>query len=254
MKNTIFKTIRKTFNFLNYDILIVKRNKVRNIDLIQDVKNILNQTNEIVIFDVGANLGQSINLLKTYFHDSTIYSFEPEPNLFLKLKKNTLIYDRINLYNFGFGNSEFETILNLQESSGGNSILDSAKDSDYFSLNWLQHKGSVNIKITTLDNFCENNKINNIDLLKLDTQGYELNILRGAKNLLINKKIKIIYSEVLFEKFYEKQAFFCEIYNFLISVDYRFIGLYNINRDSKNFNVLFTDALFIPNLKNSNNE
>ena len=74
-------------------------------------------------------------------------------------------------------------------------------NSEWIKLRSKQHNTSIeslvetidDIKISTLDNYCANNKINTIDLLKIDTQGYEDKVLEGAKNTIKNNKINNFY-------------------------------------------------------------
>ena len=63
----------------------------------------------------------------------------------------------------------------------------------------------------SLDSFCKNEQIERIDLLKMDVQGGELGILKGANQLLAQQKIDVIYSEVFFVPMYQNQPLFGEI-------------------------------------------
>ena len=80
----------------------------------------------------------------------------------------------------------------------------------------------ITIRTDTLDNFFKDKKIKGNILLKIDTQGSELLILRGGKSLL--KKISVIHLETSFEEFYNKQFLFSDIYNFLTSYGFIYYG------------------------------
>ena len=85
----------------------------------------------------------------------------------------------------------------------------------------------IDVKTQTLDNFCLENKIDFIHLLKLDTEGNEFNILKGAKNLLSKNKVKVIYTEICSnKKNYNNKSF--EIKSFLKKYNFEHIKSYKI--------------------------
>ncbi|HXG90834.1 MAG TPA: FkbM family methyltransferase [Blastocatellia bacterium] len=99
------------------------------------------------------------------------------------------------------------------------------------------------VPVTTLDKHCERNNVERIDLLKTDTQGYDLNMLRGADRLLSQQRIKLIYSEVVFTTLYQNQPLFYDVALFLQGHGYRFVDFYGKRRDEHN-NLMECDALF----------
>lgn len=158
----------------------------------------------LVVFDVGANKGQSIKFFKSIYLDLIIYAFEPSKKTFTKL--NSMLQDSlqndVKLYQMGLG--EFPGEINFYES-----ILDETstfilpnKDSLYFrKKNRILFQKSNNAfnttfaQISTLDNFIQENEINHIDILKVDVEGFEYEVLRGANIALQEKKIKVIQFE-----------------------------------------------------------
>jgi FkbM family methyltransferase len=154
-------------------------------------KKIKNKTP--IFFDVGANTGSYSLYLKKVFPQSVIYAFEPNLNTYKNIKKEAL-NEKIKFYNIG-----------LRSSSGLGLIYD-YKDkigSEHASVykqvfTDLHHTDNIEeIKFTsdTLDNFCFLNKINQIDFLKIDTEGSEYDILLGSTKMLVEKKINIIQFE-----------------------------------------------------------
>ena len=73
----------------------------------------------------------------------------------------------------------------------------------------------ISVQTQTLDNFCSNINIDNIDVLKIDTEGNELNVLKGAEKLLSEGKIKLIYVEISESKrkFKEKEESVIDLLN-----------------------------------------
>lgn len=156
------------------------------------IKDKLGKSDQLVIFDVGANVGSYTILLNDVFSEhSNILSFEPSKKAFNKLIINTSHIKNTNLYNFGFGNSNtFLTLYYNQEESGLASVYERRLDHFNIKMN-LKEK----IEIQTIDSFCEGANIAHINFLKLDVEGHELSVLNGAKKMINNHKIDFIQFE-----------------------------------------------------------
>lgn len=142
--------------------------------------------------DVGANVGDYSRLLRKSFPSATIYSFEPNPNTFNVLKKN--LSDTVELINKGIGAEEGE--LDLYFDKENPTSVQASSNPEILKVIAHSHNlGSTKIAVTTLDNFAEVNNISQIHLLKIDIEGFELEALIGAKNLLASNAIRIIQFE-----------------------------------------------------------
>ena len=82
-------------------------------------------------------------------------------------------------------------------------------------------------KIDTLDEYCKNNKIDKIDLLKIDTQGFEPEVLKGSHNMLSEQKIKILEVELILGFAYKKNLDFFDIEKYLSPYGYKLISISN---------------------------
>jgi len=107
------------------------------------------------------------------------------------LKSNLSGYENVKIYNLGLGNNNETAILYHNENELGLSSVFNRR-LDHFDSK-LENKEEV--KLERIDSFCQNNNINHIDLLKLDVEGNELNILKGAENLIKSKSIDFIQFE-----------------------------------------------------------
>lgn len=238
----IKKSLLSTLDYFNY--IILKKNSYhsfktafnKNFKHFEHLYKKLIKIENPIIFDVGANLGQSINLFKKHFPTSTIHSFEPIYECFNKMKSEFSDDNNINIYNFAVGNKIEKKSFNVYENSGHSSFFEKNKNSYWWTRHNQNHikernrfkleEKKIDVEVITLDSFCEKYKIKNIDFLKIDTQGYEKFVLEGSQNLLKENKIKIIKLEMIFSELYtEKNSFFDIERN--LNNNYRLISINN---------------------------
>tara|TARA_Y100001958_G_scaffold159888_1_gene163977 strand:+ start:14800 stop:15504 length:705 start_codon:yes stop_codon:yes gene_type:complete len=153
-----------------------------------------------IIFDVGAHKGESINFFKKIYPKSIIHCFEPNPVIYNELSKINI--NDVFKHNIAISDKEGESEFFTQDMSHLGGLLEinkKAKDSLGYAENALNKK--IKVKTTTLDNFCLINKINNIDILKIDVQGYEIGVLKGGKKIL--NSIDCVSVEVSLYDFYK---------------------------------------------------
>ena len=203
--------------------------------------------NPSVIFDVGANDGRTAIKFSNRFPKTKIESFEPGNEVFGALEKSIKRYKgTIIPHKLAFGDSVGVKELYMHRESGNDSLLpDSSQIGDFSASKPCDLIGKSEVEVTTIDSWCEKSGISYIDILKMDTQGYEMHILDGAKGMLEQSQIGLIYTEVLFVPLYEGQGYFDDIVVFLNKYGYKLYGLYGIHSDKKH-GVNFADALFVP--------
>jgi hypothetical protein len=91
---------------------------------------------------------------------------------------------------------------------------------------WSSRADTVTVSVATLDQFCEQHSIKRIDWLKIDTQGYDLHVLRGAKGLLTSGRIQLVSAEAIFNRMYDGQPSLCDLLQFMAACNYRVNGFY----------------------------
>jgi FkbM family methyltransferase len=169
-----------------------------------------------LIFDVGANRGQTVREYRADFPRSRIISFEPDPDTFLQLKASTSGQRLVEVHNVGIsdvvGKVRFDNSCPITETH----CIAADQNNDRFPL----------VDVTTLDLFCSNNKIDHIDLLKIDTEGHDLKVLRGASDLLNRSAISVIVAECTFEANCKTHIPFGTIQQEMEARGYLFFGLY----------------------------
>ena len=230
-KNFFIKIFRKILKL--FGIVIFDRQKYLNSTLDRydlNLSNILkflriNLNENIVIFDVGAHHGKTLIEYKNIFEDAYIYSFEPYPETFKILENNIKQYSYKNvfLYNIALGElnetKEFYVTQNPQLSGF---IKPSRLEDSKFNNKLLL---SDRYKTKVGDNFCRSQNIDYIDILHLDVQGFELAVLKGFRDLLMQKKISVIITEFDYTKRYEEKLSIGQFENFFNDLGY---GLFDI--------------------------
>lgn len=169
------------------------------------VKKLFSAESDITVFDVGAHTGQSATYYKSTYENSNIYSFEPFPNSFELLK--TLNLTNFKPFNLGLSDTKGLESFCSNKGSPTNSLLSlsqSAKET-WGGIEGLSEVGKFDCEFTTLDDFCDENKVEFIDFLKIDVQGAEFKVLKGAHRALNGKRIGVIQLEVILGDTYTGQ-------------------------------------------------
>ena len=199
-----------------------------------------------IVFDVGCFKGDfTENFIKNEQKlgiKSNFFLFDPNPNVknYLRL---LLEKEKVQYFNLAFDNSNSNKkfYLNNWFEPSGSSLVSIMKDDNIWKLRKtfmqilqpfkrIKDFTEIDVKTQTLDNFCLSQKIENIDVLKIDTEGNEANVLKGAKKLLLENKIKLIYVEIVDAKktFKEKEKSlidFLNDYNFDLKKTYSTWGV-----------------------------
>ncbi|MFA6554503.1 MAG: FkbM family methyltransferase [Candidatus Paceibacterota bacterium] len=225
--------------FLGLDLSL--RKIIMTSDFIEQ-KKLLRDTNTKIIFDVGANVGQTTQKYRKLFPKSKIFGFEPFKDVF-KIYSNNTDGDKMTLRNnIALSNHTGTASFYSNECHYTNSLL--PFDDKYSGKENLKSKSQIQIITNTLDNFCDKNNLNHINILKIDVQGGEMLVLEGAKEMLSKKAIDLIYSEVEFVAIYKNQPLFKDIEKFLAQYDYHFYKNFNLYYDKDNV-LISGDAIFI---------
>jgi FkbM family methyltransferase len=214
-------------------------------DPLTDVKTI--RGGEIrCVFDVGANVGQSAALFSDVFPAATVHSFEPDPESYRQLQRVAASYPRVSAINAAVGDREGDATFYVNEFRQTNSLLKAAGNAGQFLVgtHGLDLRSEIQVQVLTLDGYCADHGIEHIDLLKLDTQGYELKVLDGASGLLGRQAVPLIYLEVGFIPLYQGQPMFPQVYQYLYDRAYRLVWLYESNFHTHLFTIS-ASALFV---------
>tara|TARA_B110000305_G_C19330484_1_gene583719 strand:- start:10 stop:744 length:735 start_codon:yes stop_codon:yes gene_type:complete len=186
-----------------------------------------------ILIDVGAHHGESIMLFSNNFKIKKIISFEGSPINFKFLKKQEQKYAKkfdnteIILENIALGSENKIVEFKHFKESSSSTIKKINEESKYFKrkfklLNFLNKEKiyqKFEIKVQKLHDYLELHNINGVDFLKIDTEGYEYEILLG-----LEKKIKLV-NVIMFEHHYDnmikKEYTFGNINDLLIKNDFK---------------------------------
>ena len=181
-------------NFKNFFSFFITFNKNKyskaNLSSRTLLLRLLSPDSHIIIFDVGAHRGQSAKRFRKLFKNAKIFSFEPFPAAFNKLK--LLKIDNFRAFNFGFSDRTEMRNFCVNKGSQTNSLLPLTKSAKavWGGNDALSEVARITCEFRKVDEFCKLNSICNIDFLKIDVQGTEFEVLQGAHDLLQEKKFK----------------------------------------------------------------
>jgi len=190
---------------------------------VRERNKIFNYLNANVLFDVGANVGLYAHSVRHHGFSGKILSFEPQTKAFKELEKfaiNDLLWD---VYNFALGSENQKSQINISVNSVNSSILDSGKilqnicpQADYID--------TESIEIRRLDDFAkELCKPSDRLFVKVDTQGYELEVVEGCLGCL--DQIVGFQLEMSLFELYRDEKTFLEIANYMDKIGYRIANI-----------------------------
>jgi FkbM family methyltransferase len=212
------------------------RNNSRN--AFKDQKRLLNNIENGVIVDVGAHIGDTVKLYQNYFPGFKIFCFEPFTESCDYLKKRFINDSNIKIVETALGSKDETKTLYVSNFSNLNSLQRPNERAWGFT-----DKKSVDVETITLDQFCYENDIKQIDILKLDVQGSELDVLMGSKTILEKGNISLVYVEWQVVPLYENHHKYFKIAEFLADYGYELFNLYNIN-ESRSGQIRWGDAIY----------
>ena len=198
-----------------------------------------------LIFDVGANLGQSTTSFLTHFPDSRIQCFEPASATFEALSRTFGADSRVSLNQLALDNREQEARFLAVKQSAGNRIL---RNDETFA-------ETETVQTMRGDRFCTEHGIHAIDILKIDTEGNDLRVLVGFAGSLQERQITYIQVECTTSPDNHFHVGLDRFMHFLHPFGYRLFGLFEFTRQiyrtkQKLNGIWFCNAVFVREVEN----
>jgi FkbM family methyltransferase len=231
MKRQIKQIIRK----FGYDIVQFRPDDFGR-DPLEDMARLLHHDHPVV-FDVGANVGQTIQRFRSQFPRCAIHSFEPSPTTFETLRQQASEIPDVRLWNCALGSTPGQMPFLENSSPLMSSFLPLGESG------WGEVTKETLVNVKTIDEFCKEENIERIDILKSDTQGYDLEVFKGAEETIRANKIGLIYVEITFTEMYKNLPSLGQIYDFMRSHHFLLVSFYQIFY--RNQLAGWKDALFV---------
>jgi FkbM family methyltransferase len=188
-----------------------------------DMQRFVPSSGSPIVLDVGANVGQSIRRFRAIYPSSVIHSFEPSRETFDALRRKTAGMTNVFAWNYALGASTGSGTLFENSCSDMSSLLplDAA--------GWGAITGQAAVKMTTIDVFLSSHGIPRVDILKSDTQGYDLEVLKGADSALREGRIKLVNAEFIFSAMYRDLPSFDDMFRYLTDRGFKLVSIYNFH-------------------------
>jgi len=196
-----------------------------------------------VILDVGGHRGESIMFFKEIFPDSLVHSFEPDPENFVHLDK---MARRMGAYAHNVAISDVVGAVDFYAQDAthlGGLYPINRESSDSLGYAASARNRSISVEATTLQSFIEFNRLPRVDLLKIDAQGAEELVLRGAGNRL-DTVVNISVECSLFD-FYGHARSLYGVESVMNAHGFRLWDIYKISKNLKNWRTDWAELVYI---------
>jgi FkbM family methyltransferase len=142
---------------------------------------------DAIVIDIGSNVGAVLMKIATKCSDGMVFGFEPSPENFRRLTSNLSLnsFQNVSVFNYALGERAGESFIRVvNEANRGMNTIQQSDDST-----------GILIDVKTLDSFIEDSRLQRLDVIKIDVEGYETKVIHGAAKTL--KKFKpIIFFEL----------------------------------------------------------
>ena len=192
------------------------------------------------ILDVGANKGQFALSAAYHFPMARIYSFEPLPDTFKKLRRNVKGKTQIRVYNCMLGSTNGKMIFFRNEYTHVSSALSIHKDNKHPKYD-PKKVTAIEVDISCLDDMAAELDIKAPVLLKMDVQGYEKEVLIGAREVI--RMVDYVVFESSFVHLYENQPLFDEMHSVVKNLGYELVAPVGF-QEGKDLEIIEMDVLY----------
>lgn len=248
MKKYFKKGIKKIFRKFGFNLSKIENSKTNSFSLINQQygkSNLLynffsilkkQNFNPIVIYDIGANKGLWTNNCFIFFPDATYYLFEPQIDL--KKDIDDLFFNKknIQLFSVGVGNKTCELSFTIHDRDDSCTFRLSAEEAKEKGLH------QVHLPMVQLDTFAIENNLKSPSILKIDAEGFDLEVLEGAKKLVQEAEIIMIEVGIMNKTFKNSSL---NVMNYLDEVGFRLFDITDLNRPYGNKILWLCEFVFI---------
>ncbi len=218
-----------------------------------------NLSEKIIIIDVGAHRGETLRSFDKNAPKNYVYiGMEPNPDAYADFKRvaNEIKSDKseIHCLTSAVGNKDGKVnFLRTKESAVGGILSPVEGLSERVPTGDHHIAEEFEVDLVTVTSLVKKFALTSIDVLKIDTEGYDLEVLKGAIEIIEAKLPKIVITEVFFVPYRQDQAYFWDIATFMEKNGYHFVNLYD-TRDTSQGRLYTGNGLWVsPNIAMLNN-
>ncbi len=232
--------IKQLVRLFGYELINSKKQPA----LFPHIVRILKQCHVNVVLDVGANHGQFARDLRKAGYRGDIHSFEPVADSFATLQHRSKNDPDWHVHKLALGDANASKDIHVSGASELSSFL-AANEFGEKRLDGMARTRKESVQISTLDDFLVSNGLNRPDkkiFLKMDTQGFDLNVFRGAQkslNIIIG-----ILSELSFQPIYAGMPSYGQALHIYEQAGYKPTGLFPVVRNA-NLTLVEMDCVLI---------
>jgi FkbM family methyltransferase len=217
--------IKRVLARMGWSLHRIRPGIVSGLEFGRDLALVVGTKPEPLCIDVGAHDGTFVQLLQARFRRPRIHAFEPAPEPFARLQANHGSDPGVTLVNSGLGGESGQIQFNIYPNQSLNSFLPMLPSGAAL-LGDGRLSRTITVPVQRLDDYAAATGLEVIDLLKIDTQGYELRVLSGASRLLESGNVRAIVVELNFAPLYEGQVRSHEVVGFLHDRGFRMVDVY----------------------------
>ena len=193
----------------------------RGVDPFNDIANSFHEYQMSVMFDVGANTGQSAQAYAVSFANAQVHSFEPIQESFRMLEKAVSSFHHVHCHHLALGKEDGFAWMISNGSSTMNRQINAEEAVDS-----RQSDSTERVEMTSLDSFCARNSITHVSYLKIDTEGADLEVLKGAGLMLARGAVDFVEVEAGMNPANRQHVALEDLKSFLESYGFRLFGIY----------------------------
>jgi FkbM family methyltransferase len=233
--------LRRLTNALNKSVAREARRKHVPVNYYRFFRRMREEFGIRTVLDVGANVGDFSRWCAESFPQADIHAFEPLPTCLEKLNLVAERYHRIKVHPVALGPDVGTVEMFENEFSPSSSLLPML---DRHKEIWPKTAKEQKIKVNqaALDEMETGLELVPPIFMKVDVQGYEIQVLRGSEKTLSD--IAVIMLEVMFESLYAGQSNFHAIVNYMAERNFHFMEFVDERRDSESGRLIYADAAF----------
>jgi FkbM family methyltransferase len=220
-----------------FGLKLVRTQHTFGLDCLSDIARLYPERKIATVVDVGANVGNFARGVIAAFPSARVHAFEPVDGTFRQLQENLRELPQITPYQMALGEAEGEATLHVQENSEWNSLTPGVNRPA------ADARAQV-VRVRRLDDMAAEGLFGSIDLLKTDTEGYDVQVLRGATGLLGSGRIRFVLSEVGLDRKDTRHTNFFDLNDLLSQHGFTPLGFYDQCLAAYTDRMMFCNALF----------